>query len=335
MAGHYLNDNDWGQLTIGLEAGMESVGNEGEMEKQIKKVKEMGAVATTMNQFGEWYENKYPSIGELKIGDEGQGWVMSKAGRRNEKLGKENDYTKVGYESDNWVADKNERLERKLEEKRLGRWWSRENWWLGMVIIWTGWKLRRKEGRKMWLAAGWGWLVLGLVFRSGMYDGWRVYLGPVVEPMWLTKILAVVITALVAEKWRGKWWWLWVGASSWWLWEIPKATIRNDWWWIGVVAERVQMIGLEWQEGRLRWVDELTTPVVAKSMWQWRWEEWWNGGWVVLAVWVTVGLLLAIVGKRTVQKVGGAGKVFIYALGWVMIIGQAWWIVSADPWLVK
>lgn len=65
---NYLNtsDTDLVQITIGLEAGQEAVGFKDEYEKQLAKIVSLqnrGEIkAVRMEQFADWYRNKFPGI---------------------------------------------------------------------------------------------------------------------------------------------------------------------------------------------------------------------------------------------------------------------------------
>jgi len=93
LATKYLSVDKLGQITIGLEVGMESVGNEAEFEKQLKWIADNKITSLRMKDFAtqyrEIYNNKNPE--KVVLGD----WVLTPKQRINEKLGE-----KIVYQND-------------------------------------------------------------------------------------------------------------------------------------------------------------------------------------------------------------------------------------------
>ena len=83
LANQYL---EAGQITVGLETGMESVGQEMEYEKQLKWLKDNQITSVTMNEFGDVFGSKNPD--KVVLGD----WVMTANFRENKSLNERTDY---------------------------------------------------------------------------------------------------------------------------------------------------------------------------------------------------------------------------------------------------
>jgi hypothetical protein len=77
-----------GQLTVGLETGMESVGQEMEYEKQLKWLVDNKIKSVTMSEFSDIYGSKNPE--KVTLGE----WVLTPEYRENKTLGERTDYLK-------------------------------------------------------------------------------------------------------------------------------------------------------------------------------------------------------------------------------------------------
>lgn len=96
LASEYLSVEKLGQITIGLETGMESVGNELEYEKQLKWVsdsaKQNKITSLKMSEFGDKYRETYNDKNPEKVvlGN----WTLTPNYRENAKLNEKTVYQK-------------------------------------------------------------------------------------------------------------------------------------------------------------------------------------------------------------------------------------------------
>lgn len=84
LASQYLGVEKLGQITVGLETGIESVGNEREFEKQLKWISDNKISSLKMSDFAPQYRNTYDNKNPEKIllGD----WVLTPQYRKNDQL---------------------------------------------------------------------------------------------------------------------------------------------------------------------------------------------------------------------------------------------------------
>lgn len=121
LAGQYLAVEKLGQITVGLETGIESVGNEVEFEKQLKwlsdSAKQNKIISLKMSEFGdkfrEIYENKNPD--KIILGD----WILTPIERTNLKLGEKTVYQKNMVFNDLYKKDDLEFLNRVYVSENL------------------------------------------------------------------------------------------------------------------------------------------------------------------------------------------------------------------------
>ena len=171
LANVYFDDrNKLGQITIGLETGIESVANIGEYKKQLEWINNYTVTDVTMAEFSEKYMaiyNKNPS--EIKIGE----WLMTPNFRENKKLGERIDYKEGVVFKDYFDKDTSTFLNRIYQKENLIE--EKKNFpymALALVLILvTGLYLRTN-----WLVAGGGILILKIIslLRYTMVDGVRM-----------------------------------------------------------------------------------------------------------------------------------------------------------------
>lgn len=172
LANVYFDDrNKLGQITVGLETGIESVDNIAEYKKQLEWINNYTVTDVTMAEFSDKYKsiyNKNPS--EIRIGE----WLMTTDFRENKKLGERTDYVKGMVFRDYFEKDKNTFLNRiykpenLIEEKKDFPYMA-----LALVLILvTGLYLRTN-----WLIVIIGTLILNLIgkLRYTVVDGERMF----------------------------------------------------------------------------------------------------------------------------------------------------------------
>lgn len=113
--------NELGQITVGLETGIESVDYIDEYIKQLRWIKDNKINDLTMTETGKKYEEKYEgNPSEIKIGE----WKMTPEFRENQKLGERTDYKKDYVFADYYEKDDGAFLNRVYENKNL----IKKNW---------------------------------------------------------------------------------------------------------------------------------------------------------------------------------------------------------------
>lgn len=110
LAGQYLSVEKLGQITMGLETGIESIGNEIEYEKQLKWITDNKITSLKMSEFGDKYREIYYNRNPEKIilGD----WIFTPEMRTNKKLGEKTIYQKDLVFKDFYKKDDSEFLNR-------------------------------------------------------------------------------------------------------------------------------------------------------------------------------------------------------------------------------
>ena len=184
--------NPLGQITIGLETGIESVGYIDEYDNQLKYLSQIQDLkAVTMNQFAEDFSRVFPQFPEQFL--LGSNWDLKNDMRINEKLGDKIKYQQNIAFKDYFTADKNDFLDRNLEnlnQKNL----TYFPWFMFLIFV-AGFVFRFKKLFNLWVI---GTLFLaasfGLVLKSNYQMGWEVFYGPVIPYLMVVQIIIIMVS---------------------------------------------------------------------------------------------------------------------------------------------
>ncbi|MFC1710099.1 hypothetical protein ACFL0F_00355 [Patescibacteria group bacterium] len=190
----YLNNSlPLGQVTVGLETGMESVGFHDEYVRQIDYLASLeGVKSLTMSEFSNILADSYESYPqELGLKGEDAEWLLARNYRKNLYLGDDINYHSNWVFSDYFVADKEEFLDRRLP---LNNPKEDTNW--GNIVIITAvmlslvLSLKNRKLFYIWLAYTFWFLTsYWFIVKSEILFGWKVYYGPVFEDINGMKLL--------------------------------------------------------------------------------------------------------------------------------------------------
>lgn len=117
LAGQYLNVDRLGQITVGLETGMESVGHEAEYENQLKWIYDNKIVSLKMSEFGDEYRETFNNGNpeKVELGD----WTMTRKERINQTLHEKTEYKEDMVFADSYQKDTSGFLNRIYKPENL------------------------------------------------------------------------------------------------------------------------------------------------------------------------------------------------------------------------
>lgn len=197
LVGVYLDClNPVGQLTIGLETGMESIKSLPEYERQLQFLKMINSLsAVTMTQFSEKYLQIYPEFPkQFILNYQGYVWNLNINGRSNDKLNEYIPYQQNLAFQDYFLPDQKDFLDRKLPIKNnLG---FNESFWPIYIIalaFWYVFLLIRKQLRVLFVSSLFVTAAFGLFLRSNTELGWIIYYGPVVSNLAFWQLCVTLI----------------------------------------------------------------------------------------------------------------------------------------------
>lgn len=168
--------NELGQITVGLETGIESVGYIDEYKKQLEWIKDNKINDLTMTEMGIKYREKYgKNPDEIKIEE----WKMTPNFRENIKLGERIEYKKNYVFADYYEKDGNPFLNRVYEEKNLiKKSWISKEILLSLLAIIIGIIITKLWPKRKWIIIlffVWAGLLLATRLRYSVIDGEKLF----------------------------------------------------------------------------------------------------------------------------------------------------------------
>ncbi len=210
VATEYLNcQMPIGQITVGLETGIESVDYIKEYKNQLDWIKTHNVQAVTMSQFADRYGQVFPKLpSAITLRSDKSFWTLDQKERKNDVLQDKVTYHSDISFSDYFVADKNNFLQRNLHQHDNHK-NSRSFPWFFLLLIPFLWIIL-KRGRPLFGVVSLVFLIaaFGLVLRSYQQYGWDIWYGPQVEFLPLVQIIvvSVIIGVMFLLKTKTKLW---------------------------------------------------------------------------------------------------------------------------------
>lgn len=197
----YLDcQNSVGQITVGLETGMESIKSLPEYENQLKFLKTISSLnPVTMTQFAEKFREAYPEFPhKIVLNYQEYIWKLNTGRRDNDKLNEHILYQQNLAFQDYFVSDQKDFLDRKLPINTSLS--SKEFLSPIYIIILISWALLliiRKQFRVLFVGILFVVASFGLVLKSNFQLGWIVYYGLVVENLAILQLIVTFLGFLV------------------------------------------------------------------------------------------------------------------------------------------
>lgn len=200
VAATYLDcKNPLGQITVGLETGIESVGYIDEYKNQLKALSQMPNLQpVTMSSFADDFAKIYPQFPQqAEVDSPDSVWKMTVSERDNNKFNEKIFYQPNLAFVDYFVADKSDFLNRNLTTLPV----QKNTFWFPLFIPLTvllgiiSFLIKKKK--IFVLSVLFSLAAFGLVFRSTYQYGWYVYFGPQVPfLMYVQPLLLLVVFGL-------------------------------------------------------------------------------------------------------------------------------------------
>ncbi|MFA6361354.1 MAG: hypothetical protein WCX33_00925 [Candidatus Shapirobacteria bacterium] len=290
LAKQYLSVEKLGQITVGLETGMESVGHEKEYEKQLKWILDNKIISLKMSEFGDkyrgLYENKNPE--KIILGN----WVLTPEYRENISLGEKTIYYPNISFSDTFIADKTNFLNRvlpKITDRQEIKYWPI---FLILIPILCWWS--KSISPVLFI------LLLYLpIFRSYYNSSWKVFFGPIINSLILGQLLVFAVGVILITKINKK---LKIDWSSWlsiWIINLLIFTARfsiiEGKYYFGWLLDNIKFIGIVCGNG-IKLINQDLPGQIAVTMLKfdpnWIWNKWWV--WLILYPVIEIGIVFLI-----------------------------------------
>ncbi len=199
--------NPIGQITVGLETGIESVGNLDEYKKQLLILRSMKNLkSVSMSEFAFKFAEVYPQFPkEITLEDDNSVWNLNTKFRSNGKLNDLVTYKQTTSFKDYFVADKSKFLNRKLDGAMINESDFFMKWFIFAVIILGIFSYYRRKFKVFIISTLFAVASFGLVLKSYNEFGWKIFFGSAVGHLALTQILLIILSFLVIlilARWR-------------------------------------------------------------------------------------------------------------------------------------
>lgn len=336
----YLNCNNLvGQMTIGLETGMESSEFDSEYQKQLSYLSNLKNIKfLSMSNFANEYKDIYTGITEVSLQGPKTKWILNKDERYNQKLGDNIKYNQDISFSDYFISDNSSFLDRRLENRNLDN--RAKTYWPFFILVWTliSLLLITKKKFKTWF---YGMLFsvssFGLILKSGFSFGWFVYYGPVIKSLGLTQILLVIFSFWLFSFVKLKKFRLLIILSFGldYLLSILRYSHFSDSYYLGFMWDALRFVGLKITKPfLLELINNDFPSVTASSLLRFNFDKIWNNVAVSLIIYPLIHILAAFILLKLSKYINiKFQKIFLIILI-VFFILHLGTIVNSDPRMV-
>ena len=338
LAAQYLDcRNPLGQITVGLETGMESLMQPLEYERQLRYLSTIpGLNSVTMGNFTEKYSQVYKvNPDEIFFGNTGSNWEMTPNYRKNEKLGDYISYNQQISFKDYFLADHSDFLNRVMPISGNAK--SLIPWYLLVSVVLLFISLRL-DLLKVWVTsllvslAGYG-----LIFRSTYKFSWEVFYGLQVQNLALVQALVIVgsfvATVLINRAFKYKFN----------LWLLPfvfgldrilsffRYTSIEGAKYFGVISGKDGIIGIKVLGYSLSFIKQSFEPIQFHSLIKFDFSKIWQSPVLYFFAYPFIHLVLAYILWKILAKLPGKVGFVIYVILVTLFIWNLQIIFTADP----
>lgn len=347
LTSQYLDcKNTLGQITVGLETGMESLREPLEYQKQLAYLSTIPNLdVVTMSNFSRSYSKIYKiNPDKVFFGNRGESWEMTSGYRKNEKLGEYINYNQNLSFKDYFLKDNSSFLDRVLPIKGSEKSVSSFHWLAIVVIFLAGVSIWKKNiivfaSAFLFYLAG-----FGLIFRSGYIFGWLVFYGPTIKDILLLQILILLIVFIMI--------WLinfnfklkkHVENSNLFLSLLPlsfgidgalrfiRVSNLDNKYFFGILFERIHIFGFDFNSHSLGIINKTLPIIGALSLLKFPFDKIWGNNILYLVVYPLVHVLVAVVIYLLIRKLNPKIKTVILCLLAIFFVMYLVWIFGFDP----
>jgi hypothetical protein len=335
--------NSIGQVTVGMETGMEAIAFQEEYLNQLQVLSGFNNLkVVTMSNFAKDYENiskKNPQ--EVLIG----GWNLTPSLREDSALGDIVTYNENISFGDYFAADKSSFLQRSLPVAGPKNSIDSFQWFwflflvLGVLALW-------KRKFTVWVCSSlFAAISFGLVFKSSVEHGWQVFYGPFIKQTTSVQLLLVLIVFLLfflifveaKVKFKNINLFMWLLPLSFGLDKLAlilRRSIINGNYFIGFLVDRTRIVGLTIGKTGLNLFNQRLSILQVSAFNKLPFDKIWQNIPLYFILYPLAHILFAIILYFLLIRV--PKRVGIFALFFLAIffVMQILWIFNVDPRLV-
>lgn len=337
LIGNYLDcGNEIGQVTVGLETGIEGATYLTEYKNQLFALSKIqGLKDVKMSDFAEGFLVYYSQNPEaVRLNDGNSEWVLTSQKRVNQKLGDEIYYNPQVSFSDYFVADKSDFLDRRLVSKpayAAGRYFP-YHWlvWGALSVLF----IFKKKVLNWFLATLFIMACFGLIVRSTELFGWVVYFGPVLQDLALVQTLVVLVVFAGFYFVRPRLFALTLplafGLDA--VLGCLRYTEISGSRYFGLSWDALRFIGVKFQEPfKIAFVSQDFPNEVAPSLLKFSFEKVWESPYLALIVYPAAHIVLGLILYRLIKKFSFRTKMIILGFLAFLFALHLSWMFAYDP----
>lgn len=344
----YLNcQNPVGQITVGLETGIESVGYLDEYENQLKYLSVIPKLnVMTMSQFANRFFTIFPQFPEqFLLNHQDSSWSLKTDLRNNSKLGDYIRYQQGIAFKDFFIPDNQDFLDRNLEQLNSKSSLSYFPYFLPVILI-LGLFLLYKKLFHLWII---GTLFavssFGLILKSNYHLGWQVFYGSWVPYLIFTQVILVLVSYLLI--------WLlynlkFIKNNRLILWFIPlsfgldfiiqalRISYISGKYYFGFTLDNLRFVGFSFsQPFSLEFINKDFPSFLVVALLKFDFTKIWNSLYLQLLIYPLVHILLAIVAGYFIIKLPYRIRKILIGVFIILTALHLVNIFQADPRLVQ
>lgn len=322
LAKQYLELSTLAQITIGLETGMESIGQDIEYERQLLWTLKNQITSVKLSDFGKIYGEFYGHKNPEKITL--SSWTLTPKYRENKNLKELTFYSDQISFADKFIDDKSNFLNRVLPQTTTRKNHQYFPFFLLLVPFLYFWS--KKINPILWT------LVLFLpVFQSYYQSGWKIFFGPTIDHLIISQLLLIgvggVIIIKLYQQLKIHWSSCWATLGLNLLVFTARISLIEGKYYLGWLTNSVRFIGISWGDQK-EFINRNLPGQIAANMLKfhpdWIWGQWWT--WVILYPLLQI-LLVMLINKLLSKKLR-------YPLV-ILSLGLVSYLLQADPVFVK
>lgn len=340
----YLDcQNPLGQITVGLETGMESIDFLGEYKNQLTALNGMDVKAVTMSEFAGKFTQVYPDFPTSnKLRYKNTEWILSPQSRDNIQLSDKINYYPDAAFKDYFLPDKTGFLNRQLDKFTSKSSKPYVPWFFAVILVVGILAVLKRQMKSFFLGTIFGLAAFGLLLRSSNQFGWQVFYGPVFSP------LAFWQAVVMACSYLSVWLLLKTKLQRLLIWSIPlsfsldvaiqyfRYSFISGKYYLGVSTDALHFLGISFEKpANLHFVNQDFPSFLAAGLWRFDFSKYWTNPSLSLVVYPLTHVLLGLALGWLLLKVPSKARGVILVLLTLLLLVHICDIFQADPRLVQ
>lgn len=344
----YLDcQNPMGQITVGLETGIESVGYLSEYENQLQVLSEIkGLKSVTMSNFYESFSNFFPKLQEKsKLEYMGSHWLMNTNYRSNRKL---NDFVRYNQDvafSDFFIADNKNFLNRNLSQLENKNSTFYFPYFLIVLAVLLLISLYKNHFELWAIGTLFSISAFGLILRSNYQLGFEVLYGASVPFLMYTQVALVFIGQILI-------WFLYklkyfkknqlilyflpliFGLDF--IIQILRFSFISEKYYFGFIIDAFRFIGFSFnKQSGVQFINQDFPSYLAAGLLKLDFDKIWNSLWLSILVYPLAHLIFGVMLGILLIKLPNKLRTIILLIFLFLFIANLLKIFQADPRLVQ